>query len=163
MLFNISSATKIFEPRVEIRDLYQTYLAGPHYHACARNRKRLTCGGRGHFGRLRSSAATRRASRPRVSAMEKRGRFFELVQRTNLPRTCRNLPDNPAESTRLHGCLQRPQQRRCHCMNSTLRPQLRAKPMLRRVNRSNKMEYSQKPVEIGEMELAAYLPQIRAK
>ena len=35
--------------------------------------------------------------------------------------------------------------------------------MLRRVNRSNKMEYSQKPVEIGEMELAAYLPQIRAK
>ena len=35
--------------------------------------------------------------------------------------------------------------------------------MLRRANCSNKMEYSQKPFVIGEMKLAANLPQIRAK
>ena len=152
-----------FEPRVEIRDLYQTSLAGPHYHACARNRKRLTCGGKGHSGRRRSSATTRRASQPRVSAMEKTGRVFELRQRINLPRICRNLPEIPVDSTRFIEGLQRQNQGSRCCRNSIIRPQMRAKTMLRGMIRSNKMEYSQKPVEIGEMKLAAYLPQIWAK
>ena len=44
--------------------------------------------------------------------------------------TCRESAAESGKTTRLHGCSQRPKPRRCHCMNSTLRPQLQARVML---------------------------------